>query len=89
MFLQLLVTQEELQIHTSVNQREKEKLQKVITSLTLHSREREKEYEKLKTLMKGIINTFGVNYMFSMFRSRLFKKISLTYPKCFNANKSK
>ena len=84
----MLVTQNKLQIGTSVNQREKEELQEIVTFLTLRSQERERENEELKTRMKGIINTFGFSYMFSLFRFSLFKKIS--YPKYFNAfNKAK
>ena len=53
-------------------------LQEVITSVTLRSQDSDRKYEELRTLMKGITNTFGVNYMFSMLRSSLFKKSSLS-----------
>ena len=74
----MLVTQEISQNDTSANQREKEELQEVITSLTLQLQNSDRKYEDLNILMKGITNTFGVNYIFSMLRSSLFKKRSLS-----------
>ena len=50
----MLVIEKKLQIHTSNNQREKEELQEVITSLTLRSQYSDRKYEELKTSMKGI-----------------------------------